>query len=126
MKSKQTQAKEISEATKQMVLDRQHYRSISGVALTAYNVEFHHVVPRSSGGVGAEFNIVAITHEEHRLYHDHCNIPVNGRDRYTYKEFETLMKNHLKLNYDGWSESNVKYKKYKEITEYGITRRKMV
>lgn len=122
-KSKLTKAKEISQETKQKVWERQQGRSISGVALSPYNVEFHHVIPRSASGVGAEFNIVAITSDEHRWYHDHANIKVNGRDRYTWLEFEILMKNHLKLNYDGWSEENVKFKKYKEFDEYGITRK---
>ena len=41
-KSRLTKAKEISPETKQKVWDRQHGRSISGVALSPYNVEFHH------------------------------------------------------------------------------------
>ena len=96
-KSKQAKAKEISEKTKQIVLERQHYRSISGVALTPYNVTYHHVISRGEQGVGAEFNICAITKEEHRLFHDKNDIPVNGRERYSWIEFDILMKNHLKL-----------------------------
>ena len=122
-KHKQTIAKEISQQTKQVVLERQHYRSISGVALTPYNADFHHVVFRSGQGVGAEFNVCAITKEEHSLFHDHKKIPVNGADRYSWEEFDTLMKNHLKLWYENWSEKACKYDKYKDISEYGIVRR---
>lgn len=91
--------------------------------LSPYNVEFHHVIPRSASGVGYEFNIVAITKDEHRWYHDHCNIQVNGKDRYTYLEFDTLMKNHLKKMYEGWSEYSCQYKKNKEEKDYGVVRR---
>ena len=122
-KSKLTKAKEISYETKCKVLDRQGNRSISGVMLSPYNVEFHHVVPRSASGVGFEWNIVCLTKEEHRWYHDHCNIQVNGRDRYTYLEFEILMKNHLKKMYEGWSEYSCKFHKYWEEKDYGVTRR---
>lgn len=122
MKSRLTKAKEISLATKRIVLERQHYRSISGVALTNNNAEFHHVIFRSQSGIGAEWNIVAITSDEHRWFHEGCNIKVNGRDRYTYLEFGILMKNHLKLNYNGWTEENCKFKKYKDFSEYGVSR----
>mgnify|MGYP002626330784 CR=1 FL=1 len=105
-KSNLTKAKEISKETKEKVLTRQHHRSISGVALTPYNVEFHHVIPRSASGIGYEWNIVAITHDEHRCYHDHADIMVNGRKRYTYLEFEILMKNHKR-----WEEENYQIKR---------------
>lgn len=122
-KHKQTLAKEISQDTKRVVMERQHYRSISGVALSPYNVEFHHVIYRSGQGIGTEWNIVAITKDEHRRFHDKQPIQVNGRDRYTWEEFGTLMKNHLKLWYEGWSEQACKYDKYKTIDEYGVTKR---
>ena len=117
-KSKITKLKEISEETKKTVMERQHYKSITGVALSDYNVNFHHVVGRGQEGVGLDFNIVAITFDEHRAYHDGRSIKVNGRDRYTNKEFETLMKNHLKLNYVNWSEDNCKIKKYWDEEDY--------
>ena len=104
MKSKLTKAKEISYETKCKVLDRQGNRSISGVFLSQYNTEFHHVIPRSASGIGYEWNIVAITSEEHRWYHDHANIRVNGM-------------------YIGWAEEKCKFRKYAEENEYGVTRR---
>ena len=119
-KSNYTKAKEISLKTKENVLKRQNYRSISGALLTDSNVEYHHVVYRSSSGVGYEWNIVAITKDEHRTLHDKQNIKVNGRDRYTWQDFETLLKNHLKLNYVNWSESNCKYHKYWKEEDYEI------
>lgn len=118
-KSKATKMKEISMATKNEVLDRQHNRSITGVYLTPYNVTFHHVIERGSGsGVGLAFNIVALTFDEHRAYHDKQPIIVNGRKRYTWMEFEILMKNYLKIHYPGWTEEACSIHKYWEVKDY--------
>ena len=123
-KSNLTKAKEISQTTKEKVLERQGYRSISGVVLTPYNVDFHHVIYRSSSGVGYEWNLCGITAEEHRLFHDKQDIPVNGRPRYSWIEFDILMKNHLKICYEGWTEEKCKFHKYWSEEDYGVTRRK--
>ena len=122
-KHKQTLAKEISLDTKRLVMERQGYRSITGVALSESSATFHHVIYRSGQGIGAEWNVVALSFDEHRRFHDKQDILVNGRERYTWQEFDTLMKNHLKLWYEGWSESACKYDKYKTIDEYGVMRR---
>lgn len=117
------QAIEVSDKTKRAVLDRQKFMSISGATLFPSSTEFHHVVPRSASGVGYEWNIVALTFEEHRSYHDHQPIKVNGRVRFTWEEFDTLIHNHLKINYGGWSEKICKFQKYKEEEDYEIHRR---
>jgi len=124
-KSNLTKAKEISFETKQRVLDRQGNRSISGLYLADWNTDFHHVIYRSAEGIGAEWNIVALTKEEHRWVHDHQPIQVNGKQRYSWDEFNILMKNHLKLNYDGWSEEKCKFKKGKSFDEYGVERKRV-
>lgn len=118
MKSNLTKAKEISQETKQKVLERQNGLSISGVWL-GRGVEFHHILHRSSQGCGEEFNIVGITPEEHRAYHDHQPIKVNGKVYYTWEEFDTLMKNHLKLRYNNWTLQGCKVRK----GNYDITRK---
>ena len=123
VKHKQTIAKEISQDTKRLVMERQGYRSITGVALSNTNAEFHHVVYRSQQGLGTEWNVCALTFDEHRRFHDKQDILVNGRERYTWQEFDTLMKNHLKLWYENWSEQACKYDKYKTLDEYGVIRR---
>ena len=122
-KSNLTKAKEISYETKCKVLDRQGNRSISGVMLSPYNVEFHHVIPRSASGIGYEWNIVALTRDEHRWVHDHQPIMVNGRVRYSWDEFNIIMKNHLKKMYEGWSEYSCRFHKYWEEKDYGVTHR---
>ena len=119
-KSKATKVKEISLETKIKVLERQNQKSISGVSLLGNYTDFHHVRPRSDSGVGYEWNIVAITREEHRALHDKQDIKVYGRPRYTWQEFETLCKNHLKLHYANWTYEKCKYQKYKEESDYGI------
>lgn len=119
-KSKATKAKEVTEQTKRIVLERQGYRSISGATLKLGATEFHHVRPRSSSGVGYEWNIVALTSEEHRLLHDKKKIKYYDRDRWEYEEFETLIRNHLKINYPNWSYKACKYEKGYEVKDYGI------
>ena len=119
-KSNYTKAKEISLKTKENVLKRQSNKSISGASLYNSNVEFHHVVFRSSSGVGYEWNIVALTSDEHRALHDKKGIEVNGRVRYTWQEFNTLIRNHLKIKYPNWSEEKCKYHKYWKEKDYEI------
>ena len=117
------EAKQITADTRRAVLGRQDYKSISGRYLTEDSASFHHYVERSSSGVGYEWNIVALTFEEHRAIHDHQPIKIGKRVLYTYDQFITLIRNHLIINYEGWSEEKCKYRKYLEEQEYGVTRR---
>ena len=121
-KSTQTKVKEISAKTKNAVIDRQRGRSISGVVLHPNSTEFHHLITRGCGGVGYEWNIVALTSEEHRAVHDHRPIKIYGRERYSYDEFQTLMRNHLKINYSPWSEQKCRYVKGWEEEDYEVKR----
>ena len=115
-------SKEISDNTKKAVMERQGYRSISNAFLTEQTASFHHFVPRSSSGVGYEWNVVALTFDEHRAIHDHQPIKVNGRERYSWEEFQTLMRNHLLLRYTNWSVANCKYRKHADYEDYGVER----
>lgn len=119
-KSNFTKAKEVTNKTKRIVLERQNYKSISGVLLTIGNTEFHHVRPRSSSGVGYEWNIVALTIEEHKAVTDHTDIKFYGRKRWSYEKFNTLIKNHLKIHYPNWTYKACKYQKGYEVEDYGI------
>lgn len=122
-KSNLTKVKEITIETKQKVYDRQHGRSITGAFCPIEYGSFHHFIGRGVGGHGYEWNIVMLTFDEHRSYHDKKPIKVNGRDRYTIEEFETLMRNHLVMNYANWSVENCKVHKYFEEADYGVIRR---
>lgn len=117
------EAKTITPDTRRAVLERQHNKSISGRYLTEGTASFHHYVERSSSGVGYEWNIVALTFEEHRAVHDHQPIKVGKRVLYTYDQFITLIRNHLVINYEGWSENCCKFHKGWEIEDYGVIRR---
>lgn len=112
---------EITQKTKADVLIRQRGMSISGAWL-GNNVNFHHVIGTGLGekGVGYEWNVIALTPEEHRWVHDHQPIKVGNHVRYTYEEFITLMKNHLKINYPNWTEEKCKVHKGWEEKDYGI------
>lgn len=120
--SKYVQTKEISDKTKKAVLERQGYRSITNAYLNERTASFHHYIHRSASGIGYEWNIVALTFDEHRAVHDHQPIKVNGRVRYTYEEMDTLMRNHLILHYRNWSVDNCKYKKRMSEADYKVER----
>ena len=94
------EAKQITTDTRRAVLERQNYKSISGRYLTEESASFHHYVERSSSGVGYEWNIVALTFEEHRAIHDHQPIKWGKRVLYTYDQFITLIRNHLIIHYE--------------------------
>ena len=114
------EAKSITPECRKAVLERQHYKSISGMYLTEGTASFHHYIERSSSGVGYEWNIVALTFEEHRAIHDHQPIKWGKRVLYTYDQFQTLIRNHLIINYENWSEDRCKYKKHLLEEEYGV------
>lgn len=118
---------DITDEEKTIVLKRQGYRSISGYWLGTdiHNCDFHHVVNSGLGvkGVGYEFNLVAITREEHRCLHDGQPISMFNKVIYTNQQFKSLCKNHLKLNYINWKEENCKVKKGYSKEDYGVKRR---
>lgn len=123
--NKRTKALDISDTERKLVIERQNGKSISGLSLQVYGCEIHHFVSRGCEGVGYEFNLVALTPEEHRAVHDHQPVKLNGRVRYTYQEFQTLIRNHLIRNYVNWTYEGCKYnKKYETKNDYGIYRRK--
>lgn len=119
------EAKQITTDTRRAVLERQNYKSISGRYLTEESASFHHYVERSSSGVGFEWNIVALSFLEHRAVHDGQPIRADNSRRviYTHKQFVDKIREHLKENYEGWSEDKCKFHKGWEIEDYGFTRR---
>lgn len=121
MPNKQT---EISNETRQEVYQRQKGFSPFGNWL-GNSCDYHHVVNSGLGvkGVGYEWNIIALTREEHRSIHDHQPIKVNGLIKYTYEEAITIMKNHLKICYPNWCEEKCKVHKGWEIKDYKIIKK---
>lgn len=114
-----TKAKQITLATKQKVWERQKGVSIlSHYPITKEMCCCHFIGRGEKSGVGYEWNIVGLTPDEHRLLDE--NKPIG---RYTNQEAQTLLRNHLILNYKGWSEDKCSYHKYWEEKDYGVTRR---
>lgn len=125
-KSRQTKVKGITQATKEKVWRRQKGLSIlSNRPITVAQCCCHYI-GRGVRGVGYEWNIVGLTPEEHRLLDENKPIPVNNRKRWTNAEAQILIKNHLILNYIGWSEEACEYDKYKfSEEEYGVKPREI-
>lgn len=119
---KRKNAQVVSDKTKKIVLERQKSRSVSGSYLTPQNCNFHHYISVGAGGVGYEWNIIALTPSEHRQLHDGFDIKCDNGRKYTNEEFKTLIRNHFRLNYFGWEEKKCRYMKNKEMEDYGIVR----
>jgi len=123
-KSKLTKAKEITSKTKQIVWERQNGVSIlSGIAITKEMCCCHYVGRGEKSGVGYEWNIVGLTPQEHFQLDNNMPIEVNGRIRYTNEQAQTIIGNHLKLHYNGWTREKCSYIKYFDEKDYGITRK---
>ena len=118
------QQTDISNDTRQIVYERQKGFSPFGNWLGT-SCDYHHVVNSGLGvkGVGYEWNIVALTREEHRSIHDKQPIKVNGIKKYSYDEAITIIKNHLKINYIGWGEEKCKVHKGFDKEDYKVIRR---
>ena len=124
MKDDFTKAKQITPQTKEKVWRRQHGRSLLSNKSITKEMCCCHVVGRGNSGVGYEWNIVGLTPDEHRELDESKPITIDGKVRWTNEEAQTLIRNHLILNYENWSESNCKYKKYKKEGEYGVVARR--
>lgn len=71
MKGDFLEAKSITKETKQKVWERQNGKSIlSGKRITVSECCCH-VLSRGQSGLGAVWNIIGLTPEEHRLYDEH-------------------------------------------------------
>ena len=114
----------ISDLTRKHVRERQNNFSPFGNWL-GQSCHFHHVIGSGLGekGVGYEWNVIALTCEEHMAIHQHQPIKVYGLVKYTYDEAITIMKNHLKTHYPNWTEKKCKVHKGWEASDYEITRR---
>lgn len=123
MKGDYTKAKQITPATKKKVWKRQKGRSIlSNHPISVEMCCCHYVGKGERSGVGYEWNIVGLLPDEHRQLDENKPITVNGRIRYTNSEAQSIIGNHLKRHYNGWSREKCSYHKYYEEKDYGVTR----
>lgn len=112
-------AKDISLETKIEVLKRQHNRSLaSDKYLTLDMADFHHFITRGQSGIGYEWNIIAITREEHIALHSG-----NKVGRFENKDFDIYVQNYLLKMYKHWSRDVCKYHKWYAPKDYGVERR---
>lgn len=65
-----------------------------------------HYLPRSTGGLGIEENIVTLCVDCHHMYD-------NGGKR---KEYKAKIKAYLMRKYPGWNEGDLKYRRF----DYGV------
>lgn len=99
MKSKRSKACDISQSVKKTVWDRDNHRCIfCGSSLAMPNA---HVIPRSSGGLGVEKNVVTACVSCHQKM-DHTS------ER---KDMMRQAKSYLKAIYPGWNEEELRYRK---------------
>ena len=100
MTSRRTKACAITKKVKIKVWERDDYKCI--FCKTTYSFPEAHVIPRSSGGLGVEENIVTVCRECH-----------NKMDQTTArKEMLEFAKAYLKDHYDDWNEERLVYKKW--------------
>lgn len=122
MVSEFQKAKDITQKTKLAVLERQNYKSvISNNPLTLETASFHHFIERGQSGIGYEWNVVALTFEEHR-YLMHDKITYNNVEP---KQAEEIIVKHFKDNYDNWTRDNCKYRKWYAEKDYGVNRKEI-
>lgn len=107
MKTKRSQATDISMSVKQRVWERDGGRCVVCGCSTA--MPNAHYIPRSKGGLGIEENIVTLCTS---MTPNHCH---ERFDKGTQKEREQLrkiIKNYLKSQYKDWNEEKLIYKKW--------------
>lgn len=98
-KSKRAKACDIPLKVKQAVFERDGWCVFCGNPNASPNA---HYISRSQGGLGIEENVLTLCNDCHRRYDQ-------TTDRKQMREF---FKDYLQSKYEGWSESNLYYKKF--------------
>ena len=109
MKTKRSQATDISMSVKQKVWERDGGRCVvCGSTIAMPNA---HYIPRSKGGLGIEENIVTLCTS---ITPNHCH---ERFDKGTQKEREQLrriIKHYLMERYNNWNEESLIYHKWSD------------
>lgn len=117
-KSKRTKALEITLETKRKVWERQKGKSLFA-PYSPISVEecCCHFIPRSQGGLGIEENIFGCVQKpwmnEHAVFDGNVLLSKSNAHKMniTQEEMRSVVRNHFIINYPGWNESKLKYKK---------------
>ena len=89
-------------------MERQDGLSITGRSL-GNGVNYHHIVSKGSEGVGYEFNVIALTPDEHIAYHRGSAVLTEFKTIRNRKEFDQFIDDYMKNFYPNWSRSKCKY-----------------
>lgn len=101
MKHKRSKATDIPQKVKNKVWERDGMRCIiCGNQIAMPN---SHYIPRSSGGLGIEQNVVTMCADCHHEYDNGSMREVYGKE----------IREHLQKHYPGWSEADLVYNKFK-------------
>lgn len=103
MKSERTKALEIPPMVKRKVYERDNHRCVFCGRYCDVTNACAHFIPRSSGGLGIEENILTLCADCHRAY--------DQSDRRT--AMRKAFKMHLSENYPGWNESDLIYDRWR-------------
>ena len=107
-RSNRSKVIEISQKTRRKVMERQDGLSITGRSL-GNGVNYHHIVSKGSEGVGYEFNVIALTPDEHIEYHRGSSILTEHKGKLNRKEFDQFIDDYMKQIYSNWSRDKCKY-----------------
>ena len=97
-KHRQTKATDISPAVKKAVWERDCECCI--ICGSIYAAPEAHYIPRSSGGLGVEQNIVTLCRACHDLFHQEV------------EWVKLAVRDYLRSKYDGWDDLDLHYHKY--------------
>ena len=97
-KHRQTKATDISPAVKKAVWERDCECCI--ICGSIYAAPEAHYIPRSSGGLGVEQNVVTLCRACHGLFHQEV------------EWINLAVRDYLRSKYPDWDEKKLYYKKY--------------
>lgn len=107
MKTKRSQATDISESVKQRVWERDnHCCIVCGSPVAMPNA---HYIPRSKGGLGVEENIVTLCTS---LSTNRCHQRFDQGTKKERDQIGKIIKNYLEERYNNWSPEDLVYKKW--------------
>ena len=101
MKSKRTKACDISPAVRKEVMERDEGRCF--ICGCMEGIQIAHYISRARGGLGIPQNLACMCY----LCHGAMD---NGK---CHEVYQSVFKQHLKLHYSNWDETELTYKKWR-------------
>ena len=107
MKNKRTKALEIPPTVKRKVYERDNHRCVWCGRWVDVSNACAHFIPRSSGGLGVEKNILTLCADCHRAF--------DQSDRRT--QMRRVFRKHLMESYSDWDEKTLVYDRWRFFDE---------